>query len=353
MTFRPLTKITPIQSAALWITIIGLSNHVFIIPILLNTAGRDSWIGALLALPLMFGWCVLLWYISNKINQSLLPWIKKKTNAALAIFAAIVYTIYFIVITTFSTQETLLWTKTAYLPQTPVWFTGAVLVVFAYVTAKRGIVTIAITNGILLPFIVLFGFYVMTVNFQVKDYRYLLPIGTQSFSDIAEAMLLTAASISGMIFIVFLSGDMKSEFKKRHFVVSLFLLIELTIGPLIGAIATFGPVEATNMSYPAFEQWRMASIGNIISQTDFISIYQWLAGNFISLSLSLYILQKLWGHKTLPYFAVLFYFITCMGRFNLDIEKAEVLIYQGALWLNIAFSIFLFILCLIKKKEVI
>jgi hypothetical protein len=48
MTFRLLTKITPIQGAALWITTIGLSNHVFIKPILLNTAGRDSWIGALL-----------------------------------------------------------------------------------------------------------------------------------------------------------------------------------------------------------------------------------------------------------------------------------------------------------------
>ncbi|MFD0618383.1 GerAB/ArcD/ProY family transporter [Paenibacillus sp. GCM10027629] len=352
MTFRPLTTITPLQSALLWITVIGVSNHVLIMPILLDAAGRDAWIGALLAFPLMLLWCGLLWFIMGKINDSLVPWIKKKTNTAIAIGAALIYTVYYLVMTSFDVQDTLQWTKTAYLPQTPIWFTSACLIGFAYITAKKGIVTIAITNGILLPFIIVFGLYVMTVNFQVKDYHYLLPIGTHSFSDICMAALFTAAGISGMIFIVFVSDDLKGKLKKRHYAISLLILIELTIGPLIGAIATFGPTEAASMSFPAFEQWRIASVGNEIAQTDFLSIYQWLAGIFIRLSLALYIFQKLWGQKSLPYLALLIYFSSCIGRFNINLEKTSALIYLSALVLNMAFTIFLFILCQIKKKEV-
>jgi len=97
-------------------------------PILLDAAGRDAWIGALLAFPLMLLWCGLLWFIMGKINDPLVPWIKKKTNTAIATGAALIYTIYYLAMTLFDVQDTLQWTKTAYLPQTPIWFTSAFLI---------------------------------------------------------------------------------------------------------------------------------------------------------------------------------------------------------------------------------
>ncbi len=351
MTFRPLKTITPFQSAAFWITIIGISNHVIILPVLLDVAGRDAWIGVLLSFPPMLLWCGLLWRITSKINESLLSWIKKRTNTGLMLSVALIYTAYFIVITSFRVKDTLIWTQASYLPFTPIWFTGAFLFVISYLTARKGIATIAITNGILLPIIIICGLYVMTVNFQVKDYRYLLPVGTHSLSEIGSAMFISAASISGMIFIVFLRDEVKGELKKRHYFVPLLLLIELTIGPLIGAIAAFGPVEAAKMRYPAFEQWRMASVGNVIAQTDFISIFQWLSGIFITLSLALFILRKFWGEKSLPYFAMGIFIASCSPGFIMDVGEVEIFIYRSAFVLNMAFTIFLFFLCSMKQRR--
>ncbi|MFR9721672.1 hypothetical protein ACL00X_20305, partial [Aeromonas diversa] len=59
----------------------------------------------------------------------------------------------------------------------------------------------------------------------------------------------------------------------------------LTLGPTIGAIAEFGPFVAAKQRYPAFEEWRLVSIGRYIEHLDFLSVYQWFVGAFIRLSL--------------------------------------------------------------------
>ena len=65
----------------------------------------------------------------------------------------------------------------------------------------------------------------------------------------------------------------------------LFILMGLTMGPTIGAITEFGPIEAAKQRYPAYEEWGLGSIGRFIEHFDFLSIYQWLTGAFIRVGL--------------------------------------------------------------------
>jgi hypothetical protein len=60
-----------------------------------------------------------------------------------------------------------------------------------------------------------------------------------------------------------------------------------------GAIAEFGPFEARELRHPAFEEWRLVSIGRYIRHLDFLSIYQWHSGSFARISLSLFLLLDL------------------------------------------------------------
>lgn len=76
------------------------------------------------------------------------------------------------------------------------------------------------------------------------------------------------------------------------------VLIGLTLGPLLGSIAIFGPEEASNQRYPAYEEWRLLKIGKYIEHVDFFSIYQWLSGGFIRISFGLYIIGQLFSFKT-------------------------------------------------------
>ena len=75
------------------------------------------------------------------------------------------------------------------------------------------------------------------------------------------------------------------------------VLIGLTLGPLLGSIAIFGPEEAANQRYPAYEEWRLLKIGMYIQHVDFFSIYQWLSGGFIRISFGLYIIGQLFSFK--------------------------------------------------------
>jgi spore germination protein KB len=57
----------------------------------------------------------------------------------------------------------------------------------------------------------------------------------------------------------------------------------------MAAIAEFGPYEASKLRYPAFEQWKLLTISKEITRMDFLSIYQWISGAFIRISLLIYI----------------------------------------------------------------
>ena len=61
----------------------------------------------------------------------------------------------------------------------------------------------------------------------------------------------------------------------------------------MAAIIEFGPFAAANQRYPAFEEWRLVSIGRYIENLDFLSVYQWLVGIFIRLSLVVFLIPDL------------------------------------------------------------
>jgi len=48
-----------------------------------------------------------------------------------------------------------------------------------------------------------------------------------------------------------------------------FILTGLTLGPLMGSIAIFGPDEAANQRYPAYAQWRIVRLGEYVEHVDF------------------------------------------------------------------------------------
>ncbi|NBD24788.1 GerAB/ArcD/ProY family transporter [Paenibacillus glycinis] len=289
--------ITPFQLSMLLITFIGVSNHVILIPILLDTATRDAWVSVLAAIvpSMLIG--LLYAYIYKHLPSSLSTWAKEKTNTTFWFLFTLLFTVYFFIQASISLRDTIVWSNTSYLTYTPPWVVGLCLTGICYFTARKGLAAIAITNGILLPWIVLFGFYVMAVNFKYKDYGYLFPVFKQSALTITHGAWYTTAGIAEIFLVFFLKDEVNGKLSRRNMMLVVLMLIELTIGPLTGIIAMFGPFEAEKLRYPAYEQWRMASIGSMLSQTDFLSIYQWLAGAFIRISLAIYILHTLWVKK--------------------------------------------------------
>lgn len=289
----PKPSISVLQAAMLIVITIGLDNHVTLIPLLLRTANKDSWIAVLLAMPLCVLWSYLPYaIIKGSGNKPIVAWIRERAGPFVAIPAAAAFLFILFASSSITFKEMILWTKITYLPATPMLATSLALIALCAYSAYKGIKTIAITTGILLPFVWLLGYFVMFTNFQYKRYVLLFPSFTNPTSDIVNCMTFAASSFLQMFVIVFLQQHLRTKVKWRHLAILTLILVMLTIGPLTGSIASFG-YEAPLTRYPAFEQWRLVKIGDYISHVDFLSIYQWLSGSYIFVALSLFMMTEL------------------------------------------------------------
>jgi spore germination protein (amino acid permease) len=275
----------------------GILNHVIIIPMLLRAAGRDSWLSVLLAGAVQFAvWIPLIAFIMRRSrHQHLGDWLRRRVGKVSSRVITGLAALYFLTLCWLTLRDVTGWAKTSYLPGTPkIVITSAfVLVIFALVWS--GLRSIAIANGILLPFVILLGLFVMAANSPHKDYHLLFPLFEDGHIPLLRGMISAGFGLSEVGYILFLQHRLKS--KVRHlplFAVGL-LLIHLTLGPLLGAITIFGPEESARMRFPSYEQWRLVTFGHFFEHADFLSIYQWLSGAFIRISLGLYIALDILG----------------------------------------------------------
>lgn len=275
-------------------TVIGLKNHVTIIPPLLDVAKRDGWASVLIAAVIIFFWLFLLVYIQSKSKQKpIRDWLDGsigKTGSTIVIYCI---AIYLIILAAFTMVETLQWVNTTFLPQTPVIILLFIYTILCILLVTTSLQTIVILNVFVLFGVVVFGFFVAFTNIQVKEYHLLLPFFEHGFSPVLKGMIYPASGFIELLMLLFLQHQYKDRIRWYHFGIMLFILMGLTLGPLIGAITEFGPVEAAKQRYPAYEEWGLVSIGRYIEHMDFFSIYQWLTGTFIRVSFMLYIVADL------------------------------------------------------------
>ncbi|MNO29864.1 Spore germination protein A2 [compost metagenome] len=269
----------------------GLLNHVIIIPILLNAAKRDSWISVLLA-----GLCALVWIFilhigSTKINkQHLFKWLAKAYHPIVGRTLAIVACVYMLILCMLTTRDTIYWVHLTFSPDTPILILTFVLLLISAINAYLGIQSLANTAGILLPFVIILGFFIMFSNATHKDYSLLKPILEHGMQPVWSGSVYVGAGFVEVIMLFFMQHHIKSRLSYLSFMIMVLLLLGLTMGPIIGAIVEFGPDQANKLRFPAYEEWRLLTIGRYIEHLDFFSVYQWFSGAFLRISLTMFLI---------------------------------------------------------------
>lgn len=293
---RSSRKISPLMMYMTLLLSIGISNHVLLIPVLLETAKRDAWIGVVAALAPTIVWVGALRVIVGTIgNCPIGEWVGRHYGKTIRFALNALAIVYFSAFAVMSLADTVYWTNTTYLPKTPKAVIASVFILVCFLAARAGMRAIAIASGLLLPVVVLLGYLVATANLQYKDYSLLTPVFTQGYVPALKAMAYTSGGVFEIVLVLFMHHHLSSSVKLRGLLVMAFLLVGLTVGPVMGAITLFGPFEAAELRYPAFEQWRMVTLGKFVSHLDFFSIYQWLAGSFAHISLMLFLIPDVLG----------------------------------------------------------
>lgn len=286
---------------------IGLMNHVLVIPPLLEVALRDAWISILIVIIPYLIWVSILYYMMKRSRQRpFLTWIREQYGLGIAWFLRICLLIYSLIMATLTLKETVTWTHVSYLPRTPTFLLALTLCVLCLFAAYFGMKAIAISAGVLLPFVIFLGDFVMSANLPAKNYDLLFPILENGWPPILQGLIYIGGGLVELVIILFIQHHLKSELKLWNLWLFALFLILLMFGPVTGAIAEFGPFEAARLRYTAYEEWRLVSIGKYIHHMDFFSIYQWLSGAFIRIAVAICIMLEVlqFKHKRNRIFAV-------------------------------------------------
>lgn len=287
-------KLSPLQLILLLMTSIGLKNHVIIIPPLLREGGRDAWISVFLMYIFILVWGVIIFYIYRTMKgKHITDWLENSLGKVAANILVTILAFYLIMLAGVTLKETIIWTNVSYLTQTPVPVITILFAIPCLLAALTSLRTIVIANFFFLFFVIIFGFFVAFANTPFKDYSLLLPILEHGMGPVYRAMIYQGSGMIELTIILLYQHKFKSTFKYWHFIILAILLSWLTLGPLVGAIVEFGPVEAASQRYPAYEEWGLARLGKYVEHVDYLSIYQWLSGAFIRITLILFTMRIL------------------------------------------------------------
>ncbi|MEK3745679.1 endospore germination permease [Brevibacillus sp. FSL K6-0770] len=273
---------------------IGITNHVTLIPLLLSKAGRDAWLSVIIGAIPFAVWAYALFFINRRIKQmSLSQWLLLRSGKTVRhlLLAPIILCLYLMALVNLIDTQT--WTTVNYLPQTPEWVTALALIILCVFASYGGIASVGITSGILLPAVSLLGMFVAFGNIPKKDYTQLLPLFQNGLMPTLHAMVFVGGGFTELFLLLLLQHHIRKPLRAVHYIVMIAIVLILTLSPLTGAIAEFGPVESTRQRFPAFEQWRLLTIGKDIENMEFFSIFQWLSGSFIRITLCLLLLGEL------------------------------------------------------------
>ncbi|WP_017186863.1 GerAB/ArcD/ProY family transporter [Alkalibacillus haloalkaliphilus] len=287
-------RINFIYALLLLVTSVGLLNHVIMIPALYEAAGRDAWLSIIGTFIALIPWVYIIPYIAKKTNQEhIIKWMQDRISKWI-VYPIVAFISLFLLLTTIVTLYDLtIWTSITYLPNTPKLILLIMFLFICLYLASMSIRTIVIVNTILLPIIIFLGFFVATSNLQNKNYSLLFPVLIDGFHPMLMGMIFTTACMVEVFIIVFIQHRIKTKIRYSGILITTAVLMMLGLGPVMGGIAAFGPEVAMKQRFPAYSQWQLVTIGRYIEHLDFFSVYQWLSGGLIRISLSLFMLMEI------------------------------------------------------------
>nr|WP_259545415.1 endospore germination permease [Heyndrickxia oleronia] len=287
-----MTKINIIQLFAIFLLSMGLTNHVIVIPFLINAAGRDAWISVIIGYIFTLLFSLLLLYVTRKFQSvSIFEWISSTYSRLLSRTIAFLLFIYLSITGFITLKETVLWINETFLFNTPVVVVSLFILTASIYISYGKINVIAICAGVVLPLVIILGLFVAIGTTPDKNYTLITPVLVENgWKEVFHGSLFAFGSAIEIILLIFLQHHVDRKLKFLHILLLITFLFILTVGPLLGSISTFGVEEAEKLRYPAFFQWRILGIGNYFNHLDFFSIYQWLSGAFIHISMILYMI---------------------------------------------------------------
>lgn len=205
-------NISVLQASMLIVTSIGILDHVIIIPFLLRTAGRDAWLSVVLAGIFFLGFFPLLYFVMKRCKQQPIPiWLKNRIGVipTWILIGPVILDLF--VSVSMTVRDVSTWANISYLPDTPNIVIVCCFLLASVYLARSGLRSVAQFNFILLPFVILLGFLIMSMNSVYKDYSLLKPVLENGVVPVVKGLLFSGVGLIGLVYFLLLQHKISSH----------------------------------------------------------------------------------------------------------------------------------------------
>lgn len=339
----------------------GISNHVLIIPHLINISKRDAWVAVIISFVILVIWikAYSIIFAKMKDQQHFASWLQMKLGKSVSKIILSLFFIFFFVIGFLTFYDLIVTVKIYFLPNTPTVYLLIPFLLLCIWLALSGLRSIIYTSTILLPIIWVLGHFVALTTMPEKDYSFLFPIFADKEASILGGVIIVLAGSADLLILFFLFPYFKKSVNYAYLFIITLILVALVMGPTLGCITAFGPSLASDLRFPAFEQWRLVQIGGNISHVDSLAVYQLLCGAMIRVALCLFVLPLIFNIQAKVKKNVLIIITTIIYSIIMLLHISDILmqtiirnyIYPSIFIFGFVSTFVLFITSYIPKKE--
>ncbi|QGH36439.1 GerAB/ArcD/ProY family transporter [Gracilibacillus salitolerans] len=282
-------RISSIQALMLAISSITVTGHLLFIPVIINHAGRDSWLSVILAIfPAMLIGFVIALLAQRYPEHTLIEYSQIILGKWIGKIIAIIFLFYFFHEASLSLRGFSEFYNSAITPRTPLMIYLVAMLMLAVYTIRNRLEILARTNQTFLVLMIPIGIMASILTHKDKDYQNLLPILEDGFSPVMVGSfniisLYSSFIVLGMVF-PYVANKKKL---KRFSILTMLILIIMFIGPITGVVAVFGEERAMGLYFPTFQTLRDIEIG-ALQRLDILGVVLWSLGSFSKISLFLY-----------------------------------------------------------------
>lgn len=279
-------QISQWQLSLLVIGAITVMGHIFIVPLVLDKAGKDVWLSLLVALvPGIVLVMVLSWLTILKPQKTLDQIAAEQFGKLIGKMVSFMYALYFLLPAVLGLRGLMEFMVTAFLKHTPKNLIGLIFLALCLFAVKSGLESIARVYAILMTILIVSGILATSLASPDKEFQKLLPVLEHGMLPVLLGSIPLIGLLGEMVVIGGLLGSVRNSAAIWQGNLVAILVIGLFfVGPLTGPVAMFGEV-ATNFDYPTFAEMKF---GSYLSYFQSLAVVLWLLGSFGRIALFYY-----------------------------------------------------------------
>ena len=269
-TTRPIGQAETFFLAMMTLPIMG---RAILGPLLLQVAGRDAWLSALLTLPLAVVFVWTLWLVRRNTHGEPQAILIGTTGNLSGKFLAPFFSAYFFFLSMLSVVFVVDMVHIYFFPETPSWALTGFYVLFMMYAVQKDVWSIAMTATI-------FGIIMMFtensaafLSFPQKDLAEIQPLMEFGWHPVVWGCIVILSMWTELLFLLFIPIRRSTYMIRKNMPKGWWMLVlanaYMTFSSLLGVVAFFGFHMARNYTYPSAEELSLLSLGLI----DRFSVY--------------------------------------------------------------------------------